>query len=251
MLLETHRAGLQPPLPVIELQYGSAALIGRDRLPQLSRGLLARTRVPVRSGDEVEVVIEAKAERITIRAHGRVGWATSLHASMVVGLSLEGRTAADRELLEQVLRAPSTVAGAMTPALTPAAVGAPVAVLAATMLEPNPVLRQILATALGRLATDLHDHGGLKLDACAKPECFMMSLSMRRRQLAVLDQDAVPRCGGALVDAIRSHEEYARLPLLLLSGSRAPELGDPFTATLRKPLSVKSFLSTAGRLLRA
>lgn len=242
------------PLPLVELTYASVALIGRDRLPQLPRGLLARTTAPVAVGDAVTVSIEARLEAITIRARGEVHWVTSLATSKLVGLSLVGESDDDRENLEQVLDGAAGGA-AMTPALTPML--APVLrfsaapVLSVAMLQPNPVLRHILGGALAKVTARLGERWTLKLESCTNPDCFLASMASRQRQLAIIDCDAFAGSVDALVDAIRSHEYYQRLPIVLLSGDRPARLEDRFAVTLQKPLTVKSFLHTTELLLRS
>jgi hypothetical protein len=243
------------PPPLVELTYASAAMIGRDRLPQLPRGLLARTTAPVSVGDAVTVSIEARLEAMTIRARGEVRWVTSLATGKLVGLSLEGESDDDRHNLEHVLDAPAGGGAAMTPALTPAL--APVLrfsqapVLSVAMLQPNPVLRHILGGALAKVTARLGERWTLKLEGCATADAFLASMASRQRQLAIIDCDAFAGTVDALIDAIRSHEYYQRLPIVLLSGDRPARLEDRFAVTLQKPLTVKSFLHTTELLLRS
>lgn len=239
------------PGTTIALSYRTAAEIGRDRLPQLPLGLLARTQIEVVTGDVVDVLIEAKAESITIRASGEICWMTRLATSRLVGMTLTGATDADRERLITYLDAPSGLGAAMTPALTPALGFAHAPVLAVAMLQPNAVLRQILSSALAKVPARLGERWSLKLEASASADGFLASMSSRPRQLAVIDCDALPDAGDALVDAIRSHAGYEKLPLLLLSGRRTARLEDRYAVTMQKPLAVKSFLHTAELLLRA
>lgn len=241
-------------LPLIELQYASAALIGRDRLPQLTRGLLARTTVPVSKGETVAVRIDAKLEGLSIRARAEVHWVTSLATARLVGLSLEGESAEDGERLDHVLGVPAGAGAdgaAMTPAITPALSLPASPIFSVAMLQPNPVLREILAGALEKLAGRLDERWTLRLDNCAKPDCFLASMASRPRQLVIVDCDAVGGAVDALVDAIRSHEGYRRLPIVLLSGDRPARMEDRFAVTMQKPLTVKSFLHTTELLLRA
>lgn len=235
----------------ISLSYRTAAEIGRDRLPQLTSGLLARTQETVEVGDAVDVVIEAKAEAITVRASGEVRWVTRLATSRLVGMVLAGATPEDREHLDRFLDAPSALGASMTPALTPALRYTPAPVLAVAMLQPNAVLRQILSSALAKVAGNLGEKWSLKVDACATPGGFIASLASRTRQLAVIDCDAVGGAEEALIDGIRSHEGYQKLPLVLLSGLRTARLEDRFAVTMQKPLTVKAFQHTTELLLRA
>jgi len=235
----------------IELKYGSAAEVARDRLPQIPHGLLARTRGPVRVGDSVEVAIETQRECLRVCARGEVRWVTSLASSSLVGLALEGLTADDRLQLDRMLGTPSFLGGAAAPALTPAIPFAAAPILSVAMLQPSAVLRQILTTALQTVTGKLGEGWTLKLEACATPDGFLASMASRRRQLAVVDCDAVRGAEEPLIDAIRSHEGYERLPIVLLSGHRTARLEDRFAVTMQKPLTVKSFLHVTQLLLRA
>lgn len=234
----------------IELKYRAAAEIARDRLPQLPCGLIARTQAEVAVGDVVDVVIEAKAESITVQAWGEIRWVTRLAASRLVGMALTGATHDDREHLSTFLDSPSSIGPATTPALTPTLRISPAPVLAVAMLQPNVVLRQILAAALEKVPARLGTRWSLKLDACATAESFLSSMSSRPRQLAVIDCDALAGAEDAFVGAIRARAGQERLPLVLLSRHRA-RLEDRFAVTMQKPLTVKSFLHTTELLLRS
>ena len=234
----------------LTLTYRSSAEIARDRLPQLPRGLLARTGERVRVGDAVDVALRAERDALVIRARGEVRWVTPLATSSLVGLALQGTSGDDTARLDQLLGAPAAL-GAAAPALTPAIPLAATPFLSVAMLQPNVVLRQILASALERLAAGLGERWALKLEACATPEGFLASMASRRRQLAIIDCDAVRGAEEPLVDAIRSHEGYAKLPVVLLSSHRAARLEDRWAVTMQKPLTVKSFLHTTELLLRA
>lgn len=236
----------------IELTYAAAAVLGRDRLPQLPNGLLARTPARVAVGDEVPVTVTLRLEALTIRAVARVAWVTRLATSSLVGMSLTGETEVDRDRIEHLLAAaPAGVGAALTPAMTPALPFSSAPVLSVAMLQPNAVLRHVLSSALAKLAVRLGERWTLRLEACTRPDCFLGSMADRVRHLAVVDCDAVPGAEEALVDAIRSHEVYARLPVVLLSRLRPPKLEDRYAVTLQKPLTVKSFLQTTELLLRA
>lgn len=242
---------IEVPGTTIQLSYRTAAEIARDHLPQLPLGLLARTQVDVATGDVVDVLIEARADSITIRARGEIRWVTRLATSRLVGMTLTGATDADRDHLITWLDAPSGLGAAMTPALTPALGFAHAPVLAVAMLQPNAVLRQILASALAKVPARLGERWSLKLDASASADGFLSAMSSRPRQLAVIDCDALPDAGDALVAALRSHAGYEKLPLVLLSGRRTARLEDRHAVTMQKPLAVKSFLHTTELLLRA
>jgi hypothetical protein len=72
----------------------------------------------------------------------------------------------------------------------------------------------------------------------------------RRRNLAIADCDGIASAADPLVDAIRSHAEWARLPVILLSRSRSARLEDRYTVTMQKPVAMKALLHTTGLLLR-
>lgn len=239
------------PSAAIALTYASAALIARDRLPQLENGLLARTTAEVAVGQRVDVRIEARLEAMEIRAQGEVRWVTALATSRLVGLSLRGAAETDRRALDQVLHAAGPAGAVTAPAMTPAVPFGAASVLSVAMLQPNPVLREVLASALQKLTAGMGERWTLRLEATDRPAGFLSAISDRVRHLAVLDCDAAPGACDALVDAIRSHEVYRRLPIVLLSGARPAKLEDRFAVTMQKPLSVKSFLHTTGLLLRA
>jgi hypothetical protein len=150
-----------------------------------------------------------------------------------------------------MLGTPCFLGAAAAPALTPAIPYAAAPILSVAMLQPSSVLRQILSTALQTVTGKLGEGWTLKLEACATPDGFLASMASRRRQLAVVDCDAVRGAEEPLIDAIRSHEGYERLPIVLLSGHRTARLEDRFAVTMQKPLTVKSFLRTTELLLRA
>jgi hypothetical protein len=244
-------AAMPPPPTTIELQYQHAGEVGRDRLPQLPHGLLARTGSVLRVGDTVEIAMVTQRESLRVRARGEVRWVTPLATGALAGLALTGLTPEDVERLDQLLGAPARLGAEAAPALTPAIPFAADPVLSVAMLQPNPVLRQILSAALAKLTGALGARWSLKLEACTTPDAFLASMASRHRQLAVVDCDAVRGAEEPLIDAIRSHEGYEKLPLVLLSGSRSARLEDRFAVTLQKPLTVKSFLHTTGLLIRA
>jgi hypothetical protein len=75
-------------------------------------------------------------------------------------------------------------------------------------------------------------------------------MAERRRNLAIIDCDGIPSAADPLVDAVRSHEEYARLPIVILSRTRSARLEDSYTVTMQKPVAMKTLLHTTGILLR-
>lgn len=235
----------------IELTFEHAGEVGRDRLPQIPNGLLARVDAGLQVGDAVDVAIGTRRESLRVRARGEVRWVTPLATGALAGLALTGLTPEDSERLDQLLGSPERLGVGRSPALTPAIPFAADPVLSVAMLEPNAVLRQILSAALAKLTGTLGARWALKLEACATPDGFLASMASRHRQLAVVDCDAVRGAEEPLIDAIRSHEGYEKLPIVLLSGSRSARLEDRFAVTLQKPLTVKSFLHTTGLLIRA
>lgn len=236
---------------MIELDYDTAEEVGRDRLPDLPRALLARTQLLVRVGETVDVVIRTRREELLVHARGRIAWVTRLARSSLVGMTLDGVTPEDGEHLDRLLCSSASIGAKEGPALTPALPFAPAPVLAVAMLQPNAVLRQILGSALEKVAAKLGERWTLKLEACATPDEFLAAMASRRRQLAVVDCDALAGAVEPLIDAIRSHEVYERLPVVLLSGNRTARLEDRFAVTMQKPLTVKSFLHTTELLIRA
>jgi hypothetical protein len=244
------RAGISAPI-ALELKYQHAGEVGRDRLPQIPHGLLARVGPGIRVGELLEVGIETQRESLRVRARGEVRWVTPLATGALAGVALAGLTSEDVERLDQLLGSPARLGTDPSPALTPAIPFAADPVLAVAMLEPNPVLRQILSGALAKLTGALGARWALKLEACTTPDGFLASMASRHRQLAVVDCDAVRGAEEPLIDAIRSHAGYEKLPIVLLSGSRSARLEDRFAVTLQKPLTVKSFLHTTSLLVRA
>ena len=81
-------------------------------------------------------------------------------------------------------------------------------------------------------------------------DAFLAAMAERRRNLALVDCDGIGAATDALVDAVRSHADYARLPLVLLSRTRTGRLEDRYTLTIQKPVGMKSLLDTTGMLLR-
>jgi DNA-binding response OmpR family regulator len=110
------------------------------------------------------------------------------------------------------------------------------------------VLREVLASALARYARDAG--WDLHLDAVATTNAFMQALSRRRRDLAVVDSDALGPAADALVEGVRSHAQWARLPVILLSHTGPARAEDRCTVTMQKPVAMKALLHTTGLLLR-
>jgi hypothetical protein len=236
----------------IVLRYPSAGEARRDRLPDVPRGVIARTTVAVREGEQRPVRIELEREQVTLEVRGRVKWATPLATGALVGLELEApspRVEAQLDLLLGIRTASRPLdpahlfgkGGAVTPSALPR--------LSVAMLEPNRVLREVLSSALVRFARD-GNGWDLQLEAVATVDAFLHAMSERRRNLAVIDCDGVVAAAEPLVDAVRSHAEWARLPMVLLSSSHTARLVDSHTVTMLKPVAMKSLLHTTGILLR-
>lgn len=239
-----------PEGPVLALSYESARDLRRDRLPDLPRGLMARVREALQVGSRVEVGIEARREKIRIRATAEARWVTPLGSGSLVGLALDGATSADTEQLDFLLRA-GAVAPPASALLTPALPLPAVQVLAVAMLQPNPVLRDVLGGALSRLARQLGDQWTLRLDNAVDPTRFMAALASRPRQLAIVDCDVIRGTEASLLRAVRARSGCEKLPLVLLGEGRPAGLEDRFAVTMHKPLSVKAFVHTTSLLVRA
>lgn len=239
-----------PGNAVITLRYPSATEARRDRLPDVPRGVIARTRVAVREGEERPVRIELEREKVTLDARCRVRWATPLAHGALAGLELVGPSPREDVQLDLLL-------GIRTASRNgAAAVGAengvaPLALprLSVALLETNRVLREVLTSALVRFARD-GNGWDLQLDAVPNMDAFMQAMSDRRRNLALVDCDGIGTAADPLVDAVRSHADWARMPLVLLSRTRSARLEDRYTVTMQKPVAMKSLLYTTGILLR-
>jgi hypothetical protein len=237
---------------VITLRYPSATEARRDRLPDVPRGVIARTRTAVREGEARPVRIELAREKVTLDVRGRIRWATPLGTGALVGLELEGPSPREEVQLDLLLGIRTASrgldpthlfgkGGGVGPAALPR--------LSIAMLEPNRVLREVLSSALVRFARD-GNGWDLQLDAVATVDAFLHAMAERRRNLAVVDCDGMVSAADPLVDAVRSHSEWARLPMVLLSRSRSARLEDRYTVTMQKPVAMKSLLHTTGILLR-
>jgi hypothetical protein len=234
----------------ITLRYPSATEARRDRLPDVPRGVIARTRVAVREGDERPVRIELEREKVTLDVRCRVRWATPLASGALAGLELSGPSPREEVQLDLLLgiRSASRASAAHLAGVDGVA---PLALprLSVALLEPSRVLREVLTSALVRFARD-GNGWDLQLDAVSSVDAFREAMSARRRNLAVVDCDGIGTAADPLVDAIRSHSEWGRLPLVLLSRTRSARLEDRYTVTMQKPVAMKSLLYTTGILLR-
>ncbi len=234
----------------ITLHYKSAADARRDRLPDVTRGIIARTRVAVREGETMPVRIELEREQVTLDVRARIRWATPLASGALAGLELEGPSGREEVQIDLLLGIRSASrAWESTSALLPQVTAPALERLCVAMLQPNRVLREVLTSALMRLARD-GAGWDLRLDAVSTLDAFLPAMAERRRDLAIVDCDGIAAAADPLVDAIRSHAQYAKLPIVLLSRSRSARLEDRYTVTMQKPVAMKALLHTTGILLR-
>ncbi len=226
------------------LRYACTADARRDRLRDVPRGIVARTSVPVRAGDPVDVRIEVAAGAASVSARGEVAWARPLASETIAGLSLVGDSHRDEVKLDLLLGVRTIGAGDTAPYPT-----ADAHVLYVVMLEPDPVLRQALVTAIERFAHE-KSCAGLRLETTSDASSFVAVAEARRPDLAIIDCDGIDEGVEPLVGAIRPHAESERVPVIILSEERFPNLEDRCTVTMRKPVWMKALLHTADLLLR-
>jgi len=235
--------------PLITLHYKSAADARRDRLPDVARGIIARTRVAVREGETLPVRIELEREQVTLDVRARIRWATPLASGALAGLELEGPSGREEVQIDLLLGIRSASRAWDASALLPSVAAPALPRLCVAMLQPNRVLREVLTSALMRLARD-GAGWDLRLDAVSTVDAFLPAMAERRRDLAIVDCDGIAAAADPLVDAVRSHAQYAKLPIVLLSRSRSARLEDRYTVTMQKPVAMKALLHTTGILLR-
>jgi hypothetical protein len=236
--------------PLIILRYASALEARRDRLPDVPRGVIARTRVAVRDGDVLPARIEVAREKVTLDVRARIRWATPLASSTLAGIELHGPSRREEVQLDLLLgnrsAAPAPEPGGASVTRLNLAV---LPRLSVVMLQPSRVLREVLGSALARFARE-GSGWDLHLDAVATTDAFVEALARRRRDLAVVDCDAIGAVADSLLAGIRAHDEWARLPVVLLARSGAGRADDGCTVTMQKPVSMKALLRTTGLLLR-
>jgi hypothetical protein len=232
------------------LRYASAADARRDRLPDVPRGVIARTRLGVREDDVVPVRIQLERERVTLEVRAHVRWATPLATGTLAGLELQGPSRREEVQLDLLLgiRTASHAEAARAAGLPHLAIPA-LPRLSVAMLETSRVLREVLTSALVRFARD-GSGWDLQLEAVATTDAFFAALSSRRRNLAVLDCDGIAEGADPILEMIRSNAEWARIPVVLLSRSRSARLEDRYTVTMQKPVAMKALLHTTALLLR-
>jgi len=216
----------------------------------MSRGIIARTRLMIREGEVRRARIELERENVTVEVRARVRWATPLASGTLVGLELEGASRREEVQLDLLLGIRTASRAAEPASGLPSRVApAPLPRLSVAMLEPSRVLREVLTSALVRFARE-GNGWDLQLDAVPTVDAFLAAMADRRRNLAIADCDGIASAADPLVDAIRSHAEWARLPVVLLSRSRSARLEDRYTVTMQKPVAMKALLHTTGLLLR-
>lgn len=251
----------------LALRYDRAADVSRDRLGEVRHGLLVRTRVPLQAGDRPRVVVELAHEKITLRLDGEVRWVTPLVNGALVGVGLVPSSHRDEVQLDLLFGhrtaggpprmpppaavGPVAAATAATVAAAPALTPAPRAAatpLSVAMLQPNAVLRQVLVNALSRFGKE---RGGWDVSVEARPDAegFLEILSARERGLAVIDCDVLGAAVEPLLVAIRSHDAWRRLPLVLLASDARTRLEDTHAVFLEKPVVMKSFVDLVGILV--
>lgn len=235
--------------PLITLHYKSAADARRDRLPDVARGIIARTRVAVREGETMPVRIELEREQVTLDVRARIRWATPLASGALAGLELEGPSGREEVQIDLLLGIRSASRAWDSASLLPHVTAPALPRLCVAMLQPNRVLREVLTSALMRLARD-GAGWDLRLDAVSTVDAFLPAMAERRRDLAIVDCDGIASAADPLVDAVRSHAQYAKLPIVLLSRTRSARLEDRYTVTMQKPVAMKALLHTTGILLR-
>jgi hypothetical protein len=235
----------------IHLRYPSALEARRDRLPDVPRGVIARTRSGVREDEVLPVRIQLQRENVTIEARARVRWATPLATGTLVGLELQGPSRREEVQLDLLLGIRSTARPEVAADVALKQVAVPAMPrLSVAMLETGRVLREVLTSALARFARD-GSGWDLQLEAAGTPDAFLEAMASRRRNLAVIDCDGIgDAAADALLDTIRSHAEWARIPVVLLSRSRAARVQDRHTVTMNKPVAMKALLHTTALLLK-
>lgn len=243
------------PRVSLVLRYASAADVWRDRLPDLPRGLLARTVERLSRGDVVQLQLDIRREGAKVFARGRVAWVSPLAKASLIGLELEGVTHRDDVQIDLMLGLrgqPPTDDPACAPGEGPLVTPIPVAPqrrLDVAMLQPNGVLRGVIAGALARWARE-RSRWDLRVHAVPDTAQFLSSVTARRPRLGIVDCDAISRAADPLLDAVRSSDEVGRTPLILLSELRSARLEDRYTVTMRKPVAMKALLHTVDLFLR-
>jgi hypothetical protein len=245
------------------LRYARAADVRKDQLGDERYGLMVRTQEPLRKGDRLNVVVELAQEKLTLRVAGEVRWVTPLIRGALAGVALvpgSHRETVQLDLLfgrrsagptpETAVAAATAAAVAAPPRVAPQAEPVPGTrrPLSVAMLQPDRVLRQVLENALHRFG---QEQGGwdVTVEAHGEADAFLEALAARPRGLAIVDCDVLGAAADALVAAIRSHDPWARLPLILLSSSGGSRIEDGLAVYLRKPVAMKAFADLAGILV--
>jgi CheY-like chemotaxis protein len=231
----------------ISIRYASMEAARRDRLADVPSGLIVRARQPLRRGDAVAVRLELEKEGAALDLDGEVLWLTPLLAGALAGVRLSARAHRTQVQLD-VLFGHRTAGPPREPPRMPEPASAPRAgprALSIALLEPNPVFRTVLANALARLG-----HGwDVTVAAAERPDELLAALGSEPRALAIVDCDVLGVAADALLHAIRSHEGWERLPVILLGAAGRATLQDPFAVFMKKPFETKPFLDLVRILL--
>jgi hypothetical protein len=232
-----------PPGAGIVLRYARVADARRDRLREFPRGIMARTTVPVRAGERIPVRIEVEEGSASISARGEVSWVRPIAAGTVAGLSLFGDSHRDEVKLDLLLGLRPIGAAVAEPRAVASG-----ATLSVTMLQPNPVLRQVLVGALERFARE-RSGAALRVETAVDAASFVAAVTERHPDLAIIDCDGIAGAVEPLLGAVRSGAS-GRVPVIIFSDERSPRLQDRRTITMRKPVWMKGLLDTVDLLLR-
>jgi hypothetical protein len=243
------------------LRYASAADVRRDRLPDVKHGVLLRTKLRLEVGDRPPVTLELEKERITIQATGDVRWVTPLLQGSIVGVALVPATHRDGVQLDLVFGVRTAgppperielAPPAPIPTPLPEARAAPVPEgrLSVAMLQPNPVLRQVLAGALTRFGRE-KGPWDVAVDTAGDAETFLATLAAEPRRLAIIDADALGNGTEPLLATMRRDAATRRLPVIILSSEGLSRLEDSHAVSMRKPFEMKAFLDLTGILVAA
>ncbi len=227
------------------LRYARVADVRRDRLSEFPRGIMARTDVPISAGDAVDVRIEIQEGPSSVSARGDVEWATPLARGTVAGVSLSGESRRDDVKLDLLLGLRTMSA---TPDVARPATGGEE--FRVTLLQPNPMLKDVIESALERFARE-KSRGTPHVETTTDARSFIAAVAARNPDLAIIDCDGIAGATEPLLGAVRSGAGSGRVPVIILSDERSPRLHDRWTVTIRKPVWMRGLLDTVDLLLRA
>jgi CheY-like chemotaxis protein len=228
----------------LTLQYKTVEAVRRDRLPDVPRGLIIRTTEQVVAGESASLWLEVAQDGLAIAANATVLWTAPLAAGALVGLEIAGASRGDAQHIEQLLPVQES-----RPRATPVPAEAGTRRLSVLVLQPNPVLRQVLAGTLSRFTRARRGRWKLDLEVVADPQAFVVAAADRMRHLGIMDCDGLGLGPDSVVDAVRSHDPTERLPLIVLSETVSARVQDRRTVTMRKPVAMKALMHTTGILL--